>query len=200
VIGGFRYRGAAYPSLQGVYFFADFCTGEIFGATQQAGAWAMPASAAHDAMFQVVSFGQDAAGELYVVAYSPGAIYRVVGVTATPTAAATATRTATATATATRTATATATATRTPTQTATPTPTRTATPTPTRTTTPTPPPASAPRLDIDGDGEATPLTDGLLVARYLFGFRGAALVVDALGDDCTRCDPESIETYLESLQ
>ena len=25
-------------------------------------------------------------------------------------------------------------------------------------------------LDVDGDGEQTPLTDGLLVIRYLFGF------------------------------
>ena len=26
-------------------------------------------------------------------------------------------------------------------------------------------------LDIDGDGESKPLTDGLLLIRYLFGFK-----------------------------
>ena len=58
----------------------------------------------------------------------------------------------------------------------------------------------APRLDIDGDGEVGPFTDGQLIVRYLFGFRGAALIADALDEDCTRCDAESIEIYLESLR
>ena len=30
-------------------------------------------------------------------------------------------------------------------------------------------------LDIDGDGESKPLTDGLLLIRYLFGFSGDSL-------------------------
>ena len=35
-------------------------------------------------------------------------------------------------------------------------------------------------LDIDGDGKALPLTDGLLIIRYLFGFSGDALVQGAI--------------------
>ncbi len=44
-------------------------------------------------------------------------------------------------------------------------------------------------LDIDGNGSVAPLTDGLLVLRYLFGFTGATLItgaVDVAG--CTRCN------------
>ena len=54
-------------------------------------------------------------------------------------------------------------------------------------------------LDIDGDGSAEPLTDGLLVLRYLFGFRGATLITGAVGSGCTRCDAPSIEAYLAGL-
>jgi hypothetical protein len=56
-----------------------------------------------------------------------------------------------------------------------------------------------PVLDADGDGELTALTDGLLVLRYLFGLRGAALINGAVDADCTRCDAPSIEAYLEPL-
>jgi hypothetical protein len=51
-------------------------------------------------------------------------------------------------------------------------------------------------LDIDGNGSAQALTDGLLVMRYGFGFRGATLITNAVGSGCTRCDALSIEAYL----
>ncbi|MDB4567720.1 thrombospondin type 3 repeat-containing protein, partial [Pseudomonadales bacterium] len=41
-------------------------------------------------------------------------------------------------------------------------------------------------LDIDGDGESKPLTDGLLLIRYLFGFSGDSLVSGAIGSGATR--------------
>ena len=41
-----------------------------------------------------------------------------------------------------------------------------------------------------------PLTDGLLVLRYLFGFTGDTLITGAVGANCTRCDAPSIEAYL----
>ncbi len=55
-------------------------------------------------------------------------------------------------------------------------------------------------LDIDGNESFQALTDGLLVLRYAFGFRGPTLVagaVDLLG--CSRCDAASIEAYLATL-
>jgi hypothetical protein len=52
-------------------------------------------------------------------------------------------------------------------------------------------------LDVDGDGAAGPLTDGLLLLRYMFGFRGAVLVANAVGVDCERCNGEAIEGFIE---
>jgi hypothetical protein len=54
-------------------------------------------------------------------------------------------------------------------------------------------------LDIDGNGSLGPLTDGLLVLRYLFDFTGPTLVTGAIGDGCSRCDAPTIETYLQSI-
>ncbi len=51
-------------------------------------------------------------------------------------------------------------------------------------------------LDVDGDGSSDPLTDGVLVLRYLFGFRGATLISGAVSPNCLRCDSPSIEAYL----
>jgi hypothetical protein len=45
-----------------------------------------------------------------------------------------------------------------------------------------------------------PLTDGILVVRYLFGFRGATLLNGAVDlDGCHRCTVEAIESYLAEL-
>jgi hypothetical protein len=57
----------------------------------------------------------------------------------------------------------------------------------------------SPVLDIDGNGEITALTDGLLLLRRLFGFGDATLIGGALGQNCTRCTGDSIETYVDSL-
>ena len=54
------------------------------------------------------------------------------------------------------------------------------------------------QLDIDGDGEAKPLTDGLLLIRYLFGFSGDSLVSGAIGFDATRNTAEAVEAYIEA--
>ena len=55
-------------------------------------------------------------------------------------------------------------------------------------------------LDIDADGQVRPLTDGLLLIRYLFGFRNAQLTSDAIGPQAKRTDPLSVGEYIESLK
>ena len=54
-------------------------------------------------------------------------------------------------------------------------------------------------LDIDGDDALLPLSDGLLVLRYLFGFSGTTLTTGAVGAGCTRCDAAAIVPYLQTL-
>jgi hypothetical protein len=55
-------------------------------------------------------------------------------------------------------------------------------------------------IDIDGNGQITALTDGLLILRFLFGFTGSALVAGAIDvAGCTRCDAAAIEGYLQTL-
>jgi hypothetical protein len=54
-------------------------------------------------------------------------------------------------------------------------------------------------LDIDGNGSLQALADGLLVVRYLFGLRDAALTGSAVGAGCTRCDAMAIEPYIGGL-
>ena len=51
-------------------------------------------------------------------------------------------------------------------------------------------------FDIDGDGSKQVLTDGLLLIRYLFGFRGEVLVEGAIGTGATRQTAVEIETYI----
>jgi hypothetical protein len=51
-------------------------------------------------------------------------------------------------------------------------------------------------LDIDDDGARQPLTDGLLVIRYLFGFRGDTLVNGAVSPNCDTCSAAGIESHI----
>jgi hypothetical protein len=55
-------------------------------------------------------------------------------------------------------------------------------------------------FDIDGDGEKTPLTDGLLNLRWMFGFRDGTLIAGAVDtQNCTRCNATDIENYIAGL-
>jgi glucose/arabinose dehydrogenase len=60
LIGGFVYRGAAYPGLQGTYILGDFTTGRIW--PYKNGVQGSPT-----ALSQVSGFGVDDARELYAV-------------------------------------------------------------------------------------------------------------------------------------
>ena len=55
------------------------------------------------------------------------------------------------------------------------------------------------QLDVDGDGEVTALTDGLLIIRSLFGFSGSSLSAGAISKNALRTDGPAVTTYLESI-
>ena len=74
VTGGYRYRGSVSPTLQGLYFYADFCSGRIWKGIQSGSSWS--AVEALDTTHSIASFGEDQSGELYVVALG-GTIFRI---------------------------------------------------------------------------------------------------------------------------
>jgi hypothetical protein len=79
VTGGYVYRGKAAPGLVGAYIFGDYCTGGVFalrGSGPQE--WSTKVELAYNPI-KISSFGEDAAGELYVVDIQGGTIYRVAG-------------------------------------------------------------------------------------------------------------------------
>jgi hypothetical protein len=55
-------------------------------------------------------------------------------------------------------------------------------------------------LDIDGDGVAAPLSDGVLFLRWLFHFSGEAVVHGAVAPACLRCSAAEVESYLASME
>jgi glucose/arabinose dehydrogenase len=75
VTGGFVYRGEAYPALQGVYLFADFVSGRIWGLRQVNGEWER--TELLDTDKNISSFGEDETGELYLTSIYEGAVFRV---------------------------------------------------------------------------------------------------------------------------
>lgn len=79
ITGGYVYRGTAIPGLQGIYFYADYCLGFVRsfrlannGMVTEPAEWPML-----DPNENITSFGQDAAGELYIVTQQNG-LYRIV--------------------------------------------------------------------------------------------------------------------------
>jgi Glucose / Sorbosone dehydrogenase len=70
VTGGFRYRGLASPALAGMYLYADYCSGTLWGAQPGAGGWTTTALLATGE--SVSSFGEGDDGEVYLVEYAPG--------------------------------------------------------------------------------------------------------------------------------
>ncbi|MBX7257055.1 MAG: PQQ-dependent sugar dehydrogenase [Candidatus Hydrogenedentes bacterium] len=87
ITGGYVYRGSRIAGLQGTYFFADFSFSRI---------WSLRYDGANVSQFQertseldppgasqisfIASFGEDANGELYVMDYGDGEIYRIIAI------------------------------------------------------------------------------------------------------------------------
>ena len=76
VTGGFVYRGSAVPELVGLYIYADFSTGDIWGLLYD-GVNPPVNTLLQDTDLNISSFGIDAANELYICAYFDGRIYQL---------------------------------------------------------------------------------------------------------------------------
>lgn len=83
VTGGYVYRGAAIAALQGRYVYGDYCTGEV---------WSIPTGTPNptpqllfDSPHLISSFGEDTAGEMYVVRHGgSGRVFRLTADGGTP--------------------------------------------------------------------------------------------------------------------
>lgn len=75
ITGGYVYRGTDFPDLQGIYFYADFCLGNIYGLKLENSAW--QSHEFPDTPHRPSSFGEDESGEIYLVDIS-GQIYHLV--------------------------------------------------------------------------------------------------------------------------
>lgn len=77
ITGGYVYRGTEYPSLQGKYFFADYCSTQI-GILNPDNSiiWTSPYTGN-----RFSTFGQDSQKELYVAAVNSGKIFKIKTIT-----------------------------------------------------------------------------------------------------------------------
>lgn len=76
VTGGYVYRGSAIPALYGHYIFGDFCSGRIWeldSGNIKEGARILMHSGK-----RIASFAEDRDGELYLLDYASGRIFRLV--------------------------------------------------------------------------------------------------------------------------
>jgi glucose/arabinose dehydrogenase len=70
VTGGFVYRGEAFPALQGIYFYADYCSGRVWGLRQAGDSWETAQLLNTD--YRIATFGVDEAERLYILSIGGG--------------------------------------------------------------------------------------------------------------------------------
>jgi glucose/arabinose dehydrogenase len=79
ITGGYVYRGQEFPQLYGIYLFADYCSGTIWGMGRGSdGRWQTAAVA--QTGFNPTAFGEDESGEIYVVNVRNGGLYKLLAV------------------------------------------------------------------------------------------------------------------------
>lgn len=79
VTGGYVYRGTAFTQLVGAYFFGDYCNGRIMALDAAKGLRGETSDRRLlDTEISISSFGEDEAGELYVIGHG-GTVYHLLG-------------------------------------------------------------------------------------------------------------------------
>ena len=78
VTGGIVYRGQRIPAIQGHYFYADYCAGWVRSFRLVNGAVTAEQQWSLGSVGSILSFGEDAAGEMYLLSAN-GTVYRFVG-------------------------------------------------------------------------------------------------------------------------
>ena len=76
VTGGFVYRGTRYPDLYGLYLFADYETGRVWGLRSEGKIPSLRRQLAQTDV-DIVGFAEDHEGELYLLTYEDERIYEL---------------------------------------------------------------------------------------------------------------------------
>ena len=76
VTGGTVYRGGAYPGMEGIYFYADYCSGRVLGLSRDGSVWEN--SLLLTVPYSVSSFGEDEAGNLFATDHMGGTVYEII--------------------------------------------------------------------------------------------------------------------------
>ena len=76
VTGGYVYRGSTFPGLVGVYLYGDYCSGKLWGLYRDAGNQWVNTFIANTG-YNISAFGQDEAGELYILDYGGGQLVHI---------------------------------------------------------------------------------------------------------------------------
>ncbi|MEM9492488.1 MAG: PQQ-dependent sugar dehydrogenase, partial [Myxococcota bacterium] len=77
ITGGYVYRGQCMPDIQGRYFYADYCSNQVFTLEYAGGEVRNNQDLNVDFGEDITSFGEDGAGEIYVVNRG-GTVSRIV--------------------------------------------------------------------------------------------------------------------------
>ena len=75
IVGGPIYRGLSYVRMQGIYFYADFCSGRIWGLRRNGDVWENVLLM--DIPFLISGIGEDESGNIYVTDYNRGSIWMI---------------------------------------------------------------------------------------------------------------------------
>jgi glucose/arabinose dehydrogenase len=78
VVNGYVYRGTQSAWMYGKEFHADFCTGQVHALWNEGGAW-QHAVVYYGEPMEYSAFGEDQAGELYLLDMMGGEIYKIEG-------------------------------------------------------------------------------------------------------------------------
>lgn len=77
VTGGYVYRGQALPEFYGIYLFADYCNGNVWGLLRSAdGSW--QSALLFQLQFTISTFGLDSHGEIYLTDFGTGRILKLI--------------------------------------------------------------------------------------------------------------------------
>ena len=75
ITGGFVYRGELFSKMQGIYFYGDFCSGNIWGLRKDGISWEN--NLLLDTEYGISSFGEDEDGNVYFADFYSGSIFKI---------------------------------------------------------------------------------------------------------------------------